>query len=287
MADSPHIVTLSAANFESVVIEGSFERPVLVDFWADWCAPCRMLMPILAKLAEDYRGRFVLAKLNTEEERELAAQFGIRSLPTVQLFKDGRPVDQFMGALPESQVREFLDRHLPRASDGLLAQAQGRLAAGDLDGAGRLIERARVEDPDNPRVSLAEIQLAAAQGRTAEAQAALDRLPLELANDPEVVALRGRLLFATALAGAPAASTLEQRLAADPKDSEARYQLAAHRVVAGDYESALDLLLELLRRDRAYGEDAGRKGLVAVFDLLGGSGELVSRYRARMMTALY
>lgn len=286
MADSPYIVTLTAANFEAVVIDGSFERPVLVDFWADWCAPCRALMPILAKLAEAYGGRFILAKLNTEEERALAAQFGIRSLPTVQLFKDGRPVDQFMGALPEAQVREFLDRHLPRASDGLLAQAQGMLAAGDLERARDLIARARGADPENPRVALADIQLAAAQGQSEEARAALDRLPLELANDPEVVALRGQLLFAAALAGAPEPGALEQRLTADPKDSEARYQLAAHRVAQGDYEAALELLLELVRRDRAYGEDAGRKGMVAVFDLLGG-GDLVNRYRARMMTALY
>jgi putative thioredoxin len=286
MADSPYIVILTAANFESVVIDGSFERPVLVDFWADWCAPCRMLMPILAKLAEEYRGRFILAKLNTEEERALAAQFGIRSLPTVQLFKEGRPVDQFMGALPESQVREFLDRHLPRASDGLLAQAQGMLAAGHLKRAKDLIERARTEDPENPRVALADVELLAAEGRTEEAQTALARLPLELANDPEVVALRGQLLFAAVLAGAPGPATLEKRLAANPKDSEARYQLAAHRVTQGDYESALELLLELVRRDRAYGDDAGRKGMVAVFDLLGG-GDLVSRYRARMMTALY
>lgn len=287
MADSPFIVTLTAANFESVVIDGSFDRPVLVDFWADWCAPCRILMPILAKLAEEYRGRFLLAKLNTEEERAIAAQFGIRSLPTVQLFKDGGPVDQFMGALPESQVREFIDRHLPRASDGLLAQAQGMLAAGDLKRAAKLIEQARAEDPDNPRVALAEIQLTVAQGRTTEAQAALDRLPLELASDPEVAALRGQLLFAVALTGAPEPAVLEQRLAANPRDSEARYQLAAHRVIRSDYETALGLLLELVKRDRAYGEDAGRKGMVAVFDLLGGSGELVTRYRARMMTALY
>jgi len=287
VADSPYIVTLTAANFESVVIDGSFDRPVVVDFWADWCAPCRMLMPILAKLADEYRGRFILAKLNTEEERSLAAQFGIRSLPTVQLFRDGRPVDQFMGALPESEVRAFIERHLPRASDGLLAQAQGMLAAGDFKRARDLIERARAEDPENPRVALADVQLAAAEGRSEEAQAAIERLPLELANDPEVMALRGQLQFAAALAGAPTASELEQRLAADPKDSEARYQLAAHRVMQGDYESALDLLLELVRRDRAYGDDAARKGMVAVFDLLGGSGDLVSRYRARMMNALY
>jgi putative thioredoxin len=287
MADSPYIVTLTPENFESVVIDGSFERPVVVDFWADWCAPCRMLMPILAKLAEDYRGAFTLAKLNTEEHQALAAQFGIRSLPTVQLFKDGRPVDQFMGALPEPQVREFIDRHIARASDGLLAQAQGLMAAGDLERARTLINQARSEDPDNARLALAEAQLTAARGELEEARAQLDCLPIELAHDPEVAALRGQLQFAAALQGAPAEAELERRIAADPKDSEARYRLAAYRAVAGDFESALEHLLELVKRDRAYGDDAGRKGMVAVFDLLGGAGDLVARYRARMMTALY
>ncbi len=287
MADSPYIVTLTPENFEAVVIDGSFDRPVLVDFWADWCAPCRMLMPILAKLAEDYRGAFILAKLNTEEHQALAAQFGIRSLPTVQLFKDGRPVDQFMGALPEPQVREFIDRHIARASDGLLAQAQGLMAAGDLERAAALIDQARAEDPESARVALAEVQLTAARGELEEARGQLERLPIELAHDPEVAALRGQLEFAAALTGAPAEAELERRLAADPKDSEARYQLAAHRVVAGDYEAALEQLLELLKRDRAYGDDAGRRGMVSVFDLLGGAGDLVAKYRARMMTALY
>jgi putative thioredoxin len=246
-----------------------------------------MLMPILAKLAEDYRGAFILAKLNTEEHQALAAQFGIRSLPTVQLFKDGRPVDQFMGALPEPQVREFIDRHIARASNGLLAQARGMMIAGDLEGAAALIDQARAEDPESARVALAEVQLTAARGEIEEARGQLERLPIELAHDAEVAALRGRLEFAAALAGAPAKAELEGRLAADPKDSEARYQLAAHRVVAGDFESALEQLLELVKRDRAYGDDAGRKGMVAVFDLLGGAGDLVARYRARMMTALY
>ena len=286
MADSPFIVTVTAANFEAVVIDGSFDRPVLVDFWADWCAPCRMLMPILAKLAQDYAGKFILAKLNTEEEQALAAQFGIRNLPTVQLFKDGQPVDQFMGALPEGQIREFLDRHLPRASDSALAQADALLAAGDLARARDLIGRARVEDPDNPRLALTEARLSAAEGNFAEAQARLERLPIELAHDPEVAALRGQLLFAAVAAEAPDASALEARLAGDAGDSEARYQLAVHRVLSGQYEAALDLLLEVVKRDRGYGEDAGRKAMLAVFDLLGG-GELVTRYRARMMNALY
>ncbi len=287
MTHSPHVVTVTAENFQSVVIEGSFERPVLVDFWADWCAPCKMLMPMLAQLADSYGGRFLLAKVDTEAEQELAAQFGIRSLPTVQLFKDGNAVDQFMGALPESQVREFLERHLPRASDGLLEQAQSLMAGGDLQEARALLEQAREEDPDNARLHLAEVQLTAAQGDTTKALADIASLPIELASDPEVLALLGRLRFASAAQEALSEAELSARLAADPKDSQARYQLAAHKVLGGDYASALEHLLELMKRDRAYEDDAARKGMLAIFDLPEVSNELIAHYRAKMMSALY
>lgn len=287
MAQSPYIVAVTSANFQSIVIEGSYERPVLVDFWADWCAPCRMLMPILSKLADEYKGRFLLAKVNTDEEQALAFQFGIRSLPTVQLFRNGEVVDQFMGALPESQVRAFLENHLPRASDSLIDRAQNAIAAGDLASARSFLERVRREDPENKRLPLVEVQLLAASGEIKEALAAIERLPLEFAGDPEVAALRAQLGFAQVLEHAPGESELAARLAANPKDSEARYQLAAHLVLKGDYEGALEQLLELVKRDRAYGEDAGRKGMLAIFDLLGNGHELVSRYRAKMMSALY
>lgn len=287
MTQSQHVVTVTAHNFQSLVLDGSFERPVLVDFWAEWCAPCRTLMPMLAKLAEEYDGRFLLAKINTEEEQELAAQFGIRSLPTVQVFKSGQAIDQFMGALPESQVREFIDRHLPRASDGLLEQAQGLMAAGEFDAAQTLIAQARTQDPDNVRLALLDLQLTAARGETAAALSAIDALPLQLAGDPEVIALRGQLRFASALDGAPPEAALTARLADNPRDSEARYQLAAYRVLRADYAEALDLLLDLMKRDRAFADDAGRKGMLAIFDLLGGAGELVATYRAKMMSALY
>ena len=287
MADSPYIVNLTAANFQQVVLEDSYQRPVLVDFWADWCATCRQLMPILAKLADELKGQFILAKLDTEAEPEVAAQFGIRSLPTVQLFKDGRPVDQFMGALPESQVREFLSRHIARAADRLLDQARGLLAAGDISGAERVIEQARAEDPDNSRIFIAEVELKAATGDAEGALALLEHTPVDLINDPDLAALRGQLGFASALSDAPDAATLAQRLEADPNDSKARYQLAAHQVISGDYEAALANLLTLLKKDRAFGDDAARKGMVAIFDLLGGSGDLVSRYRAKMLSSLY
>jgi putative thioredoxin len=286
MTDSAHLAAVTTADFERVVIQGSFERPVLVDFWADWCAPCRQLMPILTRLAEDFNGQFFLAKVDTEAEQALAAQAGIRSLPTVQLFKEGQVVDQFMGALPEGQIREFLSRHLSRASDRLLDQARQSMTAGDLSEAATLIERAQRDDPDNQRAFIAQVELKAAAGDAEGALALLERTPLELANDPEIAALRGRLAFSAAVADAPSTEALAAQLEATPNDSAARYQLAARQVLAGEHEAALEHLLTLLKRDRQYGDDAARKGMVAIFDLLGG-GDLVTRYRAKMLSSLY
>lgn len=287
MADSPHLVAVTAQNFRQVVIEGSYERPVLVDVWADWCAPCRALMPVLAKLAEEYRGRLLVAKLNTEEEQALAAQMGIRSLPTVQLYRDGRPVDQFMGALPEAQVRAFLEPYLPRESDGLLEQIGDRLMVGDLAGAQAALDLARAKEPDNPRLFLVQVQIQAASGDTQGAEALLERVPLELAKDPEVLALRGQLRFANLAAGAPSEDELAARLAANPKDSEASFLLAARQAATGDFATALASLLALLKRDRAYGDDAARKTMILIFDLLGGEDPLVTAYRGKMLSALY
>ena len=132
MAESPYIIDVTRENYAQIM-EASFEVPVLIDFWASWCQPCQVLMPVLAKLADEYQGKFLLGKLNTEEEQEIAAQFGIRSIPNVKLFRDGQPVDEFLGALPESAVREFLDRHVARESDAQIAQARERLLAGDVD----------------------------------------------------------------------------------------------------------------------------------------------------------
>lgn len=287
MADSPHVTTVTDESFQRTVIEGSHERPVLVDFWADWCAPCRMLMPVLASLADDYGGKLLVAKVNTEEERGLAVEYGIRSLPTVQLFKDGRPIDQFVGALPEPKVREFLERHLPRESDRLLAQARGLLSAGDLEGATRMIDQARKADPENARIRLVEAEIEAAAGNVQNVQAMLDGLPRELAEDPEVANLKGRLGFAALQADSPPKAVLMSRLEADPKDSDARYRLAAQRVVCGDFEGALEQLLELMQRDRAFEGDAARRGMLTVFAMLGEQSDLVGRYRSRMLNVLY
>jgi putative thioredoxin len=285
MAESPYIIDVTRENYAQVM-KASFEVPVLIDFWASWCQPCQALMPVLAKLADEYQGKFVLGKLNTEEQQEIAAQFGIRSIPNVKLFRNGQPVDEFMGALPERAVREFLDRHVARESDVTVQEAREKLAAGDADAAIALLTQAREADPDNPRVVLALAGAQAAAGDVAAAEATLDGLPVNEQAKPEVAALRSHLYFEGQLAGAPPAAELEARLAADPDDHEARFRLALHKVVEQDYDTAIELLLELMKKDRGFGDDAGRNTLLKVFDLLGDDPR-VGQYRRRMASLLY
>jgi thioredoxin len=194
MDESPFIIDVTRENYAQVM-ETSFNVPVLIDFWASWCQPCQVLMPILARLAEEYQGKFLLGKLNTEEQQEIAAQFGIRSIPNVKLFRNGQPVDEFMGALPEKAVREFLDRHVARDSDAQVAEALEQLRAGNAAGAVMLLDEAREADPDNPRITVALAQAQAAGGNIAAAEATLDSLPANERDKPEVAAVRNHLYF--------------------------------------------------------------------------------------------
>jgi putative thioredoxin len=243
-------------------------------------------MPILAKLADEFQGGFLLGKLNTEEEQELAGQFGIRSIPTVKLFRDGQPVDEFMGALPEQAVREFLERHLPRESDAQVAAAHERLLGGDATGAIALLNAAREADPENPRITLALAEAQALSGDVDGAGETLASLPPGEQDKPEVAALKSHLYFAGEVAGAPDEAELQAKLESDPDDNEARLRLAMRKVVGQDYEAAMELLLELMQRDRSYGDDAGRNNLVKVFELLGDDPR-VGQYRRRMASLLY
>jgi putative thioredoxin len=287
MADSPYVIAVTAETFQSVVLDGSHQRPVLVDFWADWCAPCRQLMPMLAKLAQEYGGQFLLAKVDTEAEQALAMQFGIRSLPTVQLFKDGRAIDQFMGALPEGQVRAFLERHIPNEADRHIAAARALMAKPDIAGAQAQLDAAAELGADDQKLFLPRAELLAARGALDELSATLEHTPIELVDHPDVKALHARLLFDRALAGAPDLPTLETQLAADESNSQVRYQLAARQFLSGQHEAAFDQLLTLMQKDRNYGEDAARKAILMGFELLGPDHPLVTKTRGRLSRLLY
>lgn len=286
MSESPYSYEVTKANFNELVVEKSHETPVLVDFWAGWCAPCRTLMPMLAKLADEYQGQFLLAKVNTDEEQELAVANGIRSLPTVRLYKFGKPVDEFMGVQPEAAVRELIERHLVRESDLTFADARAALDAGDSAKAVALLEKVLAEDEHNKDARLALANIYMEQRQYDKVEQLLATLRIDLAEDPEVHELRARLKFAEIAQDAPPAEALESTLASEPQNHEARYQLGALKVLSGDYEGALEQFMEIMRRDRGFREDGARKAMLAVFDLLGGSGPLVNRYRAKMASVL-
>lgn len=287
MSDSPYILEVTHSSFAEKVVENSRRVPVLVDFWADWCAPCKMQMPVLEKLAADYGGKFLVAKVNTEEERELAAEHGIRSLPTLRLYHQGEVVREVMGAQSEAGVRALLEPYLERESDRRRLTALAAHEAGRHEEALQLLREAVDGDPDNPRAQLDLLRLLIDAGAVDEAQDRLQTMPLAMRQSDAMEALNAELTFASTLIGAPSRQELERELEQDPARHEARYRLAARLVQEREYESAMEQLLELLKRDRAFGDEAARKGLVALFDLLGGDDERVVRYRRLMFNYLH
>lgn len=287
MAASPYVYDVTQETYQQLVVEKSRHVPVLVDFWADWCGPCKMQLPVLLKLADAYQGKFLVAKINTDEQRRLAELHGIRSIPTMKLFRDGQVVEEILGAQTESALRTLLDKYVARESDSLREQAAQRAAAGDVEGALALLRDAAAKDPDNPRAQLDYLRTAMEAGLVDEAEQALTAMPRDIRESADIRRYAALVEFARRIAGAPDRAALEQRIAQDAGDLEARDLLAARLALAGDAEGALEQYLQILRRDRRYGDDAGRKGLLAMFELLGNQGPLVNRYRSQMFTVLH
>jgi putative thioredoxin len=264
-------IEATVENFMTAVVEASNTTPVLVDFWAPWCAPCRTLMPLLDRIADDYAGRFILAKVNTEEQARLASHFQIRSIPTVMLVHRGEVVEQFTGLQPEAAIKALLDRHVPPAGTTALAE----VAAG---------ADAESGTPAGPEHVAAQCL----DRRDAEAAAAaIEDLAASRSDHPALPALRARLAFVQVANAHPDVVALRSVLEQNPADPAARHALAAHHAVAGDYGTALAEWLDLMRRNRSFGEDAGRRSLLQVFDVLGEQDELVAQYRRRMASLLH
>lgn len=282
----PHVFDATAATFEDTVIRKSLETPVLVDFWATWCGPCKTLGPILEKLAADYHGAFTLAKVDVDKEQELAAAFQIRSVPTVMLVKGGQLVDGFPGALPEGQLREFLKHHgiepaAPLEEDASVPDA----VPVDPHEEVMRLRKAIEAEPDKAELKL-DLALALLQtGAAGEAEQLLDGLPANLATDDRTIQARARLGFAALLKDAPAAEILEAAIAADPGDLRARHLLGVRKLVSGDAEAGLSQFIEMLQRDRGYGDGLARKSLIDAFRVVEDE-DLVGRYRRRMSALL-
>lgn len=281
---SAYASDVTEATFQKDVIERSREVPVLVDFWAPWCGPCRTLKPVLEKLAVQYEGKFQLAKVNSDENQQLAVQFGVRSIPNVKAFVDGQLVDEFLGAQPESAVREFIDGLMPRPEDLLRRDARARAEAGDLEGALALLEQAEASGRHDDHVLADRIQLLLTLGRVDDAKATAARLGPLASQEPAISALLAQLQFAGTGTGDD--SALRARIEADPQDLGARLDLAKREIAAQRHEAGLEQLLEIIRRDRKWNAEAGRKTMLAVFDLLGSGSELVSKYRRLLASAL-
>jgi len=281
-----HSFDTTFETFARDVIDASQEVPVLVDFWASWCGPCKALMPVLTKLADEYNGAFKLAKVNIDEQQQLAQQFRVRSVPTVKVVKGGQVVDEFMGAQPESQVRAMLDKYIVRESDKQMHAALERYNNGDASAKQDMINIIN-SDPHNNNLRLLYVDVLMREKQYDDARAILQSLPADIRQQPEVAGLLGRLEFLSTARESADADTLLATLEKEPDNCEARYQLSSLYITQAEYDKALEQLLEIMKRDRQYGDDAGRKGMLKVFEMLGGKGELVSRYRQKMAGLLY
>jgi putative thioredoxin len=279
-----HVFDVREDNFEAEVLQASLTTPILVDFWATWCGPCKTLGPMLEKLAAEFNGAFRLAKVDVDKSQQLAAMFGIRSIPTVMLVKDGQILDGFQGALPEGQLREFLQRHV-QPLDGAANDELEAVPESPEETINR-IQQAIAAEPERAELKL---DLALALMRAGNADAAeteLASLPANLATDARAVRLRSQLDLARALKGAPSLAELQQRVQADAGDWAARDLLGVRLLLEGDAPAGLDQFLVTLEKARDWNDGQAKKRLLAAFTTLDDA-ELVGRYRRRMASLLF
>ena len=289
MANPPYIQEANSDNFKTLVLENSDRGPVVVFYWSPRAGPCMKLMPRLIRLADEYCGKFLLVLLDTDEYGRLAKEeYGVTSVPTVKFFRHGKVAHTVHGAESDAEFRRAIDKFVPREAS--MAQVNALRAyqqEGDLDQACALLAKAALDDPDNSRIAVDLAKLLILKADYSRAESVLQSLPAEAREEPEISALLVHAGFLRVAQSAPEIDILERDIAAEPDKTVARYQLSAIRLLQNDYAGAMEQLLEIVRRDRAFREDAGRKGLIAIFNMLGSENEMVTTYRSLLTEALH
>ena len=278
----PLSFNVTTEEFDKHVIEASYQQPVLVDFWASWCNPCKILMPLLEQLCESYQGKFKLAKVETDQQRELTTRYEIRSIPTVLLIKNGEIVEQFSSVLPETDIRTLLDNQLPCPADEYLEKASEAYQNNQPELAKQQLELALSSANESPRVIAAACMLLMEKGEFVIAAKHLQHLPIRIETHQQIAPLRARLSFVPLLDSKHSLEQLQHQLASDNNNPALLLQIAAHQVLAGELEAAMESLLTIIKLDAKFQEGIARKQMLKIFEALGNSGELVHKYRLQM-----
>jgi putative thioredoxin len=278
-------IDVNEENFEFAVLEQSKQIPVLVDFWAEWCGPCRVLGPLLERLSDEYAGAFVVAKVNVDENPALAAAFHIQGIPAVKLFKDGDLASEFTGALPEPMVREFLAKFLPTSADKDAQQAAALEAAGEMAQARALYQSILEADPNHPKALLGMGRVAMQAGENEQALEFLDKISVVAEERKEAERLMARLKLQGG--AAQDLEPLRARVQTEPGNAEARFALAQALAGVENYREALPHFLEIVKTDRAFQDDAARKAMLQIFEVLGSDDPLTDQYRTELAKVLF
>lgn len=281
-----NVVDIDHNNAQQYLIDESFNRPVVVDFWADWCAPCKQLMPLLEKLADEYAGAFLLAKINADEQQGISQQLGVRSLPTVMVFKDGQPVDGFAGAQPETAVREMLQKHLPSPWDAKIAEATELLVQGDTSGALALLRAAWEESDKLLDITLAYAGALVEANRLDEAEEVLNEVRL-VDRDALHEQLMAQIELKREAGKSPEIEALESELAGDESNHSVRVKLAVQLTTGAHYRDALEHLLVVLRADRNWNNGEAKRLYLDTIASIGKGDPLAAEYQRKLFSILY
>jgi len=287
MTNTNFVFDASEENFQQGVIQNSYKAPVLVDFWAEWCEPCKQLIPVLEKLATDMQGQFVLAKVNSETQQALGQKFRIRNIPTVLVFKNGEIVDQFTGLLPEQTIREIIEKHIPTEAEKIRNSAIEAIQAGDFTmGKAKLLDAEKL-DPENATIQIDLAHLEAQQKDYIEAKERISRLKLADREKDEVISLLNKIELTLTTENAPSIDELLKIIEATPNESMARYQLATQLINQEDFESGLEHLLYILQKDKTFQDNAAQKAMLSTFTLMDDDNPLIGQYRRKMFNAIH